>query len=270
LLEKQETGKMNDTEKAKAALSIKDESGQVNGAGEEHPNQNAELEKVRHTADVWAGRAKQLQEEKKALEEKLRKLESGRALDDALKTLSPEDKHDTPDEYLGAAGKVAGKLVGDAQAATDEKIAKLRQEMAERDERVFLANITQRHGDFFNSVAPGGDKSEYWERFKANNRETYAAIMATHDEMRFGNLVNAFYRELGLPVPGAGATATPTPTITGGPSPAGSGGQSQTLTQQEYLAELEKAEDARRAGDMKTYREINDRLKAALNEGRVK
>ena len=261
---------MNDTEKAKAALSIEDGGENKGGAGAEQPSQNAELEKARHTADVWAGRAKQLQEEKKALEDKLRKLESGQALDNALKTLSPEDKHDTPDEYLGAAGKVAGKLVDDAQAATDEKIARLQQEMAERDERTFLVNIAQRHGEFFDSVNPGGDKSEYWQRFKANNRETFAAIMATHDEVRFDNMVNAFYRELGLPAPGAGATASPTPSTTGGPSPAGSGGQSETLTQQQYLAELEKAEDARRAGDMKTYREINDRLKAALNEGRVK
>ena len=261
---------MSNTEKAKAALAIDDGSEHKGGTGEEQPNQNAELEKARHTADVWAGRAKQLQEEKKSLEEKLRKFESGQALDNALKMLSPEEKHDTPDEYLGAAGKVAGKLVDDAQAATEEKIAKLRQEIAEREEKTFLANISQRHSEFFNSVSPGGDKDEYWQRFKANNRETFAAIMSTHDEARFGNLVNAFYRELGLPVPGAGATASLTPRTTGGPSPAGSGGQSETLTQQEYLAELEKAEDARRAGDMKTYREINDRLKAALNEGRVK
>ena len=262
---------MNDTEKANAALSIED-GGENNASpdAQAQPGQKDELAKARHTADVWAGRAKQFQEEKKALEEKLRKFESGQALDDALRTLSPEEKHDTPDEFLGAAGKVAGKLVGDAQAATDAKIAQLRQEMAEKEERTFLTNISQRHGEFFDSVNPGGDKSEYWERFKANNRETFAAIMATHDEVRFGNMVNAFYRELGLPVLGAGTTATPTPSTTGGQSPAGSGGQSETLTQQQYLEQLETAEDARRAGDMKTYREINDRLKAALNEGRVK
>ena len=42
------------------------------------------------------------------------------------------------------------------------------------------------------------------------------------------------------------------------------------MTTDEYLKELEKAEEMRRAGDMKGWREINDRLKAALNEGRVK
>ena len=268
---------MNDTEKAKAALAgINNGGDNPSGAQDGQPpaGRNDELEKVRHTADVWAGRAKQLQEEKKALEEKLRKYESGQIVDEALKTLTPEDKHDTPDEYLGASARVtarvAAKMVGDAQAATNEEIQRLRQEIAARDERTFLANIGQRHKELFDSVATGGDKHEYWQRFKENHRETFAAIMATHDEARFDMMVNDFYRELGLPVPGAGATASPTPSTTGGPSPSGSQPHAETLTQQQYLAELEKAEDARRAGDMKTWREINERLRSALNEGRVK
>ncbi|MBO7688630.1 MAG: hypothetical protein J6V72_19790 [Kiritimatiellae bacterium] len=263
---------MNDTEKAEAALAIAGNGG-ANASPEAQfeTEQKGELEKARHTADVWAGRAKQLQEEKKALEERIRRLESGQSVEKALKTLTPEDKHDTPDEYLGAAGKVATQLVGAAQAATDEKIAKLQQEMAEREERFFLANIVQQHGaEFFDSISPGGDKYELWERFKKDNIETYRAIRLTHDQRRFGNFVSSFYRELGLPVSGAGTTASPTPSTTGGPSPAGGSGEAQTMTSEQYLAELERAEDMRKAGDMKGWRELNDRLKAALNEGRVK
>lgn len=262
---------MNDTEKAKAALAVV--SGEKTPAEPEtqpEAGKTDELAKARHTADVWAGRAKQLQEEKKALEEKLRKLESGQSVDEALKSLTPEDKQDTPDEYLGASARMAAKMVGDARAATDEEIQRLRQEIAARDEKTFLGNIGRRHKELFDSVEAGGDKNEYWRRYVDEHRETFKAVMATHDEARFDMLVNGFYRELGLPVPGAGATASPTPSTTGGPSPAGTGGQAETLTQQQYLAELEKAEDARRAGDMKTYREINSRLKAALNDGRVK
>jgi len=259
---------MNDTKKAEAALAgIGEDKGK---GGETQTGENAELEKLRHTADVWAGRAKQYQEEKKKLEEKIAQLEAGHSVEDAMKLLSAEERGETPDEYLGASARMTAKLVGDAQAKQDEKIAELKREIAERDERTFLANISQRHGDFFESVAPGGDKSEYWERFKKNNKETFSAVMATHDEARFANLVNSFYRELGIPVPGAGATASPTPSTTGGPSPAGNPSDTRTMTTDEYLKELEKAEEMRRAGNMKGWREINDRLKAALNEGRVK
>ena len=265
---------MSDTEKAKAALAGNGggEGNGDTGAAAEKPQagQASELEKAKHTADVWAGRAKQLQEEKKALEEKLRKFESGQAVDAALKSLTPEEKSDTPDEYLGASGRMAAKLVGDAQAATKEEIERIRQEMAAEREKSFYANIAQRYGDFFDSVGPGGDKSEYWERFKANNRETFDAVMSNHDEARFGALVGTFYRELGLPAPGAGATASPTPSTTGGPSPAGFPRDAQTLTSEQYLKELERAEEMRRSGDMKGWRELNDRLKSALNEGRVK
>jgi len=263
---------MSETEKAKAALAGTGEgTGGENGAAgaSPQPDVNADLEKARHTADVWAGRAKQLQEEKKALEDELRKFKSGQAVDDALKTLSPEEKKDTPDEYLGASGRVAAKIVGDAQAETQAEIERLRKEMAERDARTFLSNIGQRHKDLFASVQPGGDKHDYWERFKANHRETFDAVIATHDEARFDMLVNDFHRELGIPVPGAGATASPTPSTTGGPSPAGLSNP-QTFTTEEYLKALEQAEELRHSGDMKGWRELNDRLKSALNEGRVK
>lgn len=261
---------MNETEKAKAALAGIGGGENTGAEGAANNAQSDELEKLRHAKDVWAGRAKQYQEEKKALEEKLRKLESGQVLDDALKSLSEDDRRDTPDEYLGASGKVAMRIVDKATASQSEEIARLRAEMAERDSRQFLANIGSRHRDFFDSVQPGGDKKEYWDKYVANNRETFEAVMATRDEARFENLVNGFYRELGIPVSGAGASASPTPSTTGGPSPAGYRGNDNTvMTTDQYLKELERAEDMRRQGNMKEYREINDRLKRALNEGRV-
>lgn len=267
---------MNETEKAKAALAGiggNEGNGGIDGAAGDSPQtagQDAELEKLRHTADVWAGRAKKAQEEKKALEEKLRKYESGQAVDEALRTLSPEDKKDTPDDYLGASGMVAAKIVGDAQAATNAEIEKLRREIAERDENAFLAAIAAKHADLFDSVQPGGDKHDYWNRYREIHRETFDSVMATHDVARFDSLVNGFFRELGIPVSGAGASASPTPGTTGGPSPAGLPSDTRTISSDEYLRELDRAEELRKAGDMKGWREVNDRLKAALNEGRVK
>ena len=43
---------------------------------------------------------------------------------------------------------------------------------------------------------------------KARNKETYDAIMATHDVGRFNSLVGMFYREIGVKNP-AGGSGTP-------------------------------------------------------------
>ena len=264
---------MNDTEKAQAALAgITGENGTP---ANPDAQQNAggggdDLEKMRHAKDVWAGRAKQLQEEKKALEAELAKFKSGQAVSEAIKSLTPDERDDTPEEYLGASARVAAKIVGDAQTATNEEIKRLRDEMAAERNKTFLANIGQRHRELFASVEPGGDKHEYWKRFMDNHRETFEAVMANHDETRFDMLANDFYRELGIPVPGASASASLTPSTTGGALPAYDLRNIQTMTSEQYLAELEKAEDLRKAGDMKGWREINDRLKAVLNAGRVK
>lgn len=258
---------MNDTEKAKAALAG---LGGATGADDTADAGQSELEKMRHAKDVWAGRAKQYQEEKKALEEKLRKYESKKDVDEALNTLSDEDKDDMPERFLGASGKVAAELISRSNARQNEEIEKLRQQMAARDEQTFLNNIAMRHKDLFDSVQVGGDKHQYWERFIANNRETFSAVMASHDETRFANLVDGFYRELGIPVSGGGVVASPTPSTTGGGSPAISHDDSSVITTEQYLAELEKAEDMRKAGDMNGWRAVNERLRKALNEGRVK
>ena len=84
-----------------------------------------------------------------------------------------------------------------------------------------------------------------------------------------------FYREIGVknPAGGSGTSAAPEPKPSGGgtqsPGQDDADGQKQYTTD-EYLAELQKAEEARDSGDMATYRTMTARLNKALNEGRVK
>ena len=152
---------------------------------------------------------------------------------------------------------------------------KLRSEIAERDRRAFYGEIGRDNPKFFDSIAPGGDKASIWAQFKARNKETYDAIMATHDVSRFNSLVGMFYREIGVknPAGGSGTSAAPEPKPSGGgtqsPGQDDADGQKQYTTD-EYLAELQKAEEARDSGDMATYHTMTARLNKALNEGRVK
>lgn len=262
---------MNNSEKVIAALG---ETGGGPEAGKE--DLQAKLEKSMHTADVWSGRAKKLAEEKAALEEELRRIKSKDAVRNATERLTPEELGDTPKDFVETSGRVAAALVEEAEGRQTEELRKLREELAERDRNSFRDAIGAANRKFFEDVGPGGDKSAMWEQFKSNNRETLAAVMKTHDVARFNRMVEAFYREIGVPNPSGvqGGSVAPDPRSTvGGQNGVGGGANAdgQTFTQEQYLKALEKAEDDFRAsGDVKAYRAATDALNRALNEGRVK
>jgi len=262
---------MNDNEKVIAALG-------ETGAGTEIKKDDlqAQLEKSQHTADVWSGRAKKLAEENAAIKEELRQLKAGSAVKSVTEKLTPEELGDTPKDFVETSGKVAATLVEAAEGRQAEELKKLRAEIAEKDKNTFLNAIGTANQKFFADVGPGGDKTAMWEQFKANNRETFAAIMQTHDTARFNQMVGSFYREIGVPNPSGvqGGSAAPDPRSTvGGQNGVGGGtaADGQQFTQEEYLAALEKAEtDFRATGDIAAYRAATGALNKALNEGRVK
>lgn len=266
---------MNEQEnKVAAALATGEPGAGGTGTGD-NAELNAELEKAKHQASVWAGRAKKSAEEKAALEEELRKLKAQKTVDDVAAEIPAELKGDTPDETLKAALTGSKKLVDDATGKTEEEIAKLRTEMAANNAKAFVNQLAAKHSAFFELVGPGGANAQVWEQFKAKNRETFNAIMASQDVSRFDGFVSQFCSHLGIPDPSGkgGGTAIPEPAkITGGPQNLGGGAAEDKTeyTQAEYLKQLEAAEDARYNGDMKTYREVTARLTKALNEGRVK
>ena len=234
-----------------------------------------ELEKSRHTNEVLAGRIKAQGEEVKNLRAEIRALKAGKAADEVVEKLTPEQLGETPKAYAQTAAVVSAQVAEEVRAAQKDEVDKLRSEIAERDRRAFYGEIGRDNPKFFDSIAPGGDKASIWAQFKARNKETYDAIMATHDVSRFNSLVGMFYREIGVknPAGGSGTSAAPEPKPSGGgtqsPGQDDADGQKQYTTD-EYLAELQKAEEARDSGDMATYRTMTARLNKALNEGRVK
>ncbi len=260
---------MNENEKVIAALGMGD------GREAKESDLQALLEKSQHTADVWSGRAKKLAEEKAALEAELRRVRSGQAVKDATESLTEADLGDTPKDFVETSGKVAAKLVEQAEGRQSEEIRKLREEIAARDSNAFLAAIGAANRKFFSDIAPGGDKAELWARFTDSNRETLAAIVQGHDVARFNRQVEAFYREIGVPNPsgGEGASAAPAPREIGGANggTAADAAGERTYTTQEYLEALDRAETGFRAnGDRKAYDAATSLLNKALAEGRVK
>ena len=261
---------MNENDKVKAAL----EGGQNAGTGGDAEIAK-ELEKSRHTNEVLAGRIKAQGEEVRNLRAEIRALKAGKAADEVVEKLTPEQLGETPKAYAQTAAVVSAQVAEEVRAAQKDEVDKLRSEIAERDRRAFYGEIGRDNPKFFDSIAPGGDKASIWAQFKARNKETYDAIMATHDVSRFNSLVGMFYREIGVknPAGGSGTSAAPEPKPSGGgtqsPGQDDADGQKQYTTD-EYLAELQKAEEARDSGDMATYRTMTARLNKALNEGRVK
>ncbi|MGN0846433.1 MAG: hypothetical protein ACI4RA_03500 [Kiritimatiellia bacterium] len=260
---------MNDNEKVEAAL----DGGEVADAGG-NADIAKELEKSRHTNDVLAGRLKAQGEELKQLREEMRKLHANKVAGEVVDKLTPEQLGETPKEYAQTAAAVSAQVVEEVQAAQKSEVDRLRAEIAERDKRAFMTQIGRDNAKFFDDIVPGGDKANIWAQFKAENKETYDAIMATHDVARFNTLVGSFYRRIGVknPAGGSGTVAAPEPGNSGGgnPTPGQDDADGQKkYTTDEYLKELEKAEEARDGGDMATYRAVTARLNKALNEGRV-
>ncbi len=260
-----------DANKVAAALAV---GGDVNGdEGGNEPTPNAEEIKKAHTESVWAGRAKKLADENAALQKQLAELKSKQTLESALEGIPPEVKGDTPDEITRPALVGAKRMVDEFAGKTEEELNKLRAEMVERDRKIFVSQIGAQNPKFFESVAPGGDKAKMWADFVSLNAETYKSINASNDVERFNSFVAQFYSYIGSPNPSgnAGITSAPEPrSALGGQGQGGGNQDDKVYTTQEYLAEIERAEDAQRSGDMNTYRAITASLGKALKEGRVK
>ena len=260
---------MNENDKVKAAL----EGGQNAGTGGDAEIAK-ELEKSRHTNEVLAGRIKAQGEEVRNLRAEIRALKAGKAAEEVVDNLTPEQLGETPKAFAQTAAVVSAQVAEEVKAAQKDEVDKLRAEMEERERRNFYGQIGRDNANFFEDITPGGDKASIWAQFKARYDETYKAIMATHDVARFNSLVGTFYREIGVknPANGSGTVAAPEPGPTGGgtqkPGQDDADGEKKYTTD-EYLKELEKAEEARDGGDMETYRTMTARLTKALNEGRV-
>lgn len=264
---------MNNENNVAAALATGES--EAGGQVTETTELATELEKAKHVADVWRGHATKRADRIKELEDEVLKLKAKDKVAAVAAEIPDDVKGDTPVETLTAALTGSKKLVDEAAGKTAEEIEKVRREFAESNKRQFVRQLGSAHASFFETVGPGGSNEKVWQQFKTNNRETFASVMEQQDMERFGVLVNQFCNQFGLKNPSGeqgGASAPDPATISGGVQISGGGaaGDQKEYTAQEYLAELEKAEDARHAGDMTTYRSTTARLTKALNEGRVK
>ena len=234
-----------------------------------NPDLQAQLEKAQHSAEVWAGRARTNADEVKRLREENEKLKAAKSVEATVSAIPKEVKGDTPDEYLKPAVAGAKHLVDEAVASLREENQKLREENEKREERIFAEQLALRHPKFFGQITPGKDKEKAWEQFKEHNKETYKAIMESRDASRFETLVNSFYCTIGVPNPEqAGASASPSPSNAGGVQQVQTP-KKDTMTTTEFMDLRRKAEEFRKAGDMKSWREIDTQLREALNAGRV-
>ena len=230
-----------------------------------------QLEKEHARAEMWAGRAKAQGDELKRLHEENAKLKSGKAVEEAVAALPEDVKGDTPADYLKPALAGAKVMVDAAVDAIREENRVLKEQAEKREEKFFVEQIASRNRKFFGDVAPGKDKEKAWEQFKQLNRETYESIRASRDVSRFDRFVDSFYRNIGVQNPASGgASAAPSPTTTGGERHAAKAAPDGDMTTAEFLKERHRAEELRKSGDMAGWREIDARLRRALNEGRVK
>lgn len=241
--------------------------------GGENTDLTSELEKANHKADVWAGRAKSLSDENAELKRKLAEAEARSRAERVAEAIPADVKKDIPDDYLKASITGTQHVVDEAMAGIKKENDDLRKQMKEQNDRSFMNEIGMRHGSFFEEVGAGGSKEQLWNQFRDQNKETFKAIMDSHDTTRFASFVEQFYTRIGSPNPSGvrGGAAAPEPgKAIGGAPTVTQDDQGKQYTQQEYLTELERAEEARNAGDMATYRAVTQKLTKALNEGRVK
>ena len=258
---------MSASEDVVAALSRKGtqpgEGGGDNLAGE--------LEKVKHTADMWAGRAKQIAQENAELKEKLRKLEAGSGAKAVVEKLTPEQLGDLPKEYAETILGASSQMMQAAQEKQEAELKAMRAEIEEGNRKVFLAQIGARHEQFFDLVKPGGANAKIWEEFKEAHKETFEGIMTSHDSGRFDRFVSDFCRVYGVSDPsGAKATTTtPDPVTTGGGKQVVQTNDKKVYTPEEY-AELEKKLMRLRATNYQEYLKMRDEVEQILIENRIR
>lgn len=231
----------------------------------------AELEKVKHTADMWAGRARQISQENAELKEKLRKLEAGSGAKAIVAKMTPEQLGDLPKEYVESMLGASAQMMQAAQEKQEAELKAMRAEMEEGNRKVFLAQVGARHEQFFDLVKPGGANAKIWEEFKEAHKETFEGIMTSHDSGRFDRFVSDFCRVYGVSDPsGAKATTTtPDPVTTGGGNQVVQTDDKKVYTPEEY-AELEKKLMRLRATNYQEYLKMRDEVEQILIDGRVR
>ena len=266
---------MNNTEQMNALLGKKNPSG---GTGEDWEARCHALEHELQTARVEQGRVQKLNARIKELESELAKLRAGGGAAKTV-TLTPEEQGEIPDEYVGAAAKLADRAANNAVAGVNAELEQLRRERAaekaEAQERIaaeFVRRIDRRYPGFLASIGEGGDKHDAWASFLVNNAASVQEAFGKCDYDSLVYHIDRFYREvLEVRPPNGekGNASAPDPVPHGGGKPKVAAGGEKIYTAEEYSALQEKCMKLQREGKDEEFQQLRAELDKALSEDRI-
>lgn len=237
-----------------------------------------EAEKQLQSARVEQGRVKALDARAKELEKELAELKEAKSVTNLTETLTAEEREALPEEYIGAAAKIASRASNEALAGLTEEVDRLRRERDaektaanQRKLEGFVAQIDAKYPGFRSAVAPGGDKKNAWDVFLRRNAGSVNEAFKSLDFDALTYHIDRFYREdLGVrPPEGNGAVAVPDPVSTGGTG-VETLSDGKTYSQSEIDKMYDDIEAARDAQDFSRVRKLSAILERAIREGRVK
>lgn len=268
---------MNEKEQEQALLG-----GTSGGATatEDWKSRYEESQRMLASARVEEGRVRKLDAENKALAKRIAELESGQRAKEIAGSLSESERGDIPDEYVGAAAKMADTAASRAVAGLNEELERLRREREEeraaeinRRKNDFLRQIDAKYPKLFSEIGAGGVKERAWREFMDNNKESVERAYNSCNLNGFAYHVDRFYREnLGVrPPEGKPADASvPDPVKShGGGLDLSTDDPTRKYTREEFAALEKRANDMRANGRFKEYRNIVQELDTILSEGRL-
>lgn len=273
---------MNETEQVNALLGAKKAPGGTSDKDwkAEYEALKAEYERAkpmlgRVNVEAVAAKDKRISE----LESEIRRLKGAKGAAEIAASLTPEERGEIPEEYVGVAAKIASRATGDAMAGVNQELARLREEREAEKERErkrvasdFVNRINRRYPGFLASIGEGGDKAEAWASFLVNNAASVNEAYGRCDYDSLAYHIDRFYREVlevRPPNGDKGNASAPDPVSHGGGKPATRDDGKKTYTAEEYSALEEKCMKLRRKGDYDGYAKLREELDEILVDGRV-
>jgi len=258
-----------ETEKALSALAGGGEAAKAADATD-WKAKFEEAQKALNSARVEQGRVKKLDERNKELEAELARLSKERSEQAALAGLPDELKEELPESMQKGASIIATNAVRAAMAERDAEMARLKEQMAERDRRSaemtqarFAEQIEKNFPGFLKSaVLDSGDKHAAWVQYQRYNAGSINAAVKSCDFDTLSWHIRKFYTdELGIAAPsgGTGAAAPAPRTFGGGLAVAPKNGRKSTDKEIDEL--FDKKEAARERCDWAEMK----RLTAEIN-----
>lgn len=220
------------------------------------------------------GRLKAQNEELERLRRENEELRRRRNEEDIASAITEEERAGIPEEVMNASTKMMRSLEERLQRRIDAVNADREHERAEALERAksdIVSKVMDYCPTFLDDVSAGGDKNASWEEYKKYNGDSVNSAFARGDFNALKYHIDMFYQNfLHVRVPsGKGDTAEPTPRANGGGSDPQTG-SGKVYTLDEFAKLYDELEVCRAKGDEAGRRRLEEEIKKAPSEGRVK